>query len=71
MEQMSGYDFLLLFMRVQLFLFGVIFSSIATIIKFQFRTHGKISKIDTRCEMHRHNTGKAGTSETSEGHPGK
>ena len=71
MEQMSGYDFLLLFMRVQLFLFGIIFSSIATIVKFQFRAHGKISKIDTRCEMHRRNTGKTGTTEAAEGNPGK
>ena len=71
MEQMSGYDFLLLFMRVQLFLFGVIFSSIATIVKFQFRAHGKISKIDTRCEMHRRNARETRTTKPPKGHPGK
>ena len=71
MEQMSGYDFLLLFMRVQLFLFGIIFSTIATIVKSQFRTHGKISKIDTRCEMHRRNARKTRTTGAPEGHPGK
>jgi len=64
MEQISTFSLFLLFVRVQLFLFGIIFSAIATIAKSQFHTHGKISRIDSRCKLHKINAAKIGTSET-------
>jgi len=52
MEQISTVSLFMLFLRVQLFLFGVIFSAIGAIVKRQFKAHGKIAGIAARCQLH-------------------
>jgi len=43
-------DMFVLFLRFELFLFGVVFTAIGGIIKGQFHMHGKINKLNGKCE---------------------
>jgi uncharacterized membrane protein YkvI len=42
-------DVFMLFLRIELFLFGVVFTAGGAIIKGQFNLHGRISSISGHC----------------------
>jgi len=49
MEKLQNIDVLMLLCRVQLFLFGCVFTAGARIVKSQFNLHGKIERIKGVC----------------------
>ena len=42
-------DVFMLFLRCELFLFGLVFTTVGTIIKGQFNLHGRISALSGHC----------------------
>jgi len=56
--EFKNIDVFMLFLRVELFLFGVVFTTIGSIIKGQFTMHGRINKISGKCSARHPETKK-------------
>jgi hypothetical protein len=50
MEKLQNTDVIMLLCRVQLFLFGCVFTAGARIVKSQFSLHGRIERLKGHCQ---------------------
>jgi hypothetical protein len=65
MDKMSTADYVMLFLRIHLFLLGCIFTAIGRIIAGQFKLGNKMSRIQGKCDA-RHNYTKTKEEEQAE-----